>query len=69
MLIRKLHRMGTSVVLTIPHHVMRRWEGQHVSHVVIEDRDDHLVIRPLTLEQLVHYPAPEEEDAPSGPPR
>ncbi len=69
MLIRKLHRMGTSTVLTVPQHVMRRWEGLHASHVVIEDRGDHLVVRPLTLEQLLSYPAPEEEAPPSGPVR
>jgi antitoxin component of MazEF toxin-antitoxin module len=69
MLIRKLHRMGTSTVVTVPQHVMRRWEQLKARHVIIEDQGDHLVLRPLTLEELIHYPIPEEEDTPHGPVR
>lgn len=69
MLIRKLQRMGTSTVVTIPQHVIRRWEQLKARHVIVEDHDDHLVLRPLTLDQLIHYPVPEEEDPSHGPVR
>lgn len=67
MWIRKLHRMGTSHVLTIPRDVMRRWERAHVGHVVVTYEGDALRVKPLTAEELLSYPAPEEEVLDRGP--
>ena len=61
MWIRKLHRMGTSHVLTVPRDVMRLWERAHVGHVVITFEGGGLRVQPLTAEELLSYPAPEEE--------
>ncbi len=66
MWIRKLHRMGTSVVLTVPVAVMRRWEQANVHHVLVTLEDDQLRIRPLATEDLMKYPAPQEEEVPPG---
>ena len=62
MWIRKLHRMGTSVVLTVPRDVNRRWEARQIQYVEIEYQGDVLIVRPLPMEQLLHRPIPEEED-------
>jgi len=60
--IRKLHRMGTSVVLTVPRDVMRVWERAHIGHVVITYEGEQLRVQPLTPEDLLNYPRPEEEE-------
>ncbi len=67
MWIRKLHRMGTSHVLTIPRDVMRMWERAHVGHVIVTYEGKTLRIQALTAEELLDYPAPEEEELDRGP--
>ena len=67
MWIRKLHRMGTSVVLTVPRDVMRVWERGHVGHVLVTYEGADLRVHPLTTEELMHHPAPEEEVLDRGP--
>lgn len=69
MWIRKLHRMGTSTVLTVPMQLMRVWERMEVRHVLITVDNGGLRVQPLTPEDLMHYPTPEEEALPRGPAR
>lgn len=58
--------MGTSVVLTVPRAIMRRWELAHIQHVLVTLEDHELRIRPLSTDDLLQYPAPEEEEEPHG---
>lgn len=64
--IRKLHRMGTSVVLTIPVKIMDGWTRAGVRYVTVDPHDGGLLIHPLTTEDLMYHPAPEEEEEPHG---
>ncbi len=64
--IRKLQRQGSTHLVAIPRVVMKRWEIANVRHVLIEDLGDHLEVRPLPYEQLVHYPRSEEEGLPDA---
>ena len=69
MQIRKLHRMGTSYVMTVPSQVIRRWRQAHTLYVIIDDLVDELRVRPLSTEELLHYPRPEEEELDGRPVR
>jgi len=60
--IRKLQRMGASMMLTIPRDVMRRWEKAGTRYVEVRLHDAGLIVRPLSLEEALRHPTPEEVD-------
>lgn len=61
MWIRKLQDLGDSSALTVPRDVARKWRAQRVRYVEIELHNDGLVVYPLTDDELMRRPAPEEE--------
>jgi len=66
--IRKLQDLGDSSAITVPRDVARVWRARRVRYVEVEWRGDELVIRPLTDDELMRRPAPEEEvSLPRGP--
>lgn len=62
MKILKLQRMGASTVLTIPRDIMRRWEKSGTRYVEVTLHQEGLLVRPLSLEEALRHPAPEEVD-------
>ncbi len=58
--------MGTSVVLTVPAAVMRTWEQAGARYVLVALEDHSLRVRPLSTEELMQYPPPEDEEVPRG---
>ncbi len=62
MQIRVLQRMGGGWGVQLPREMIRKWAARHVRHVLIEDLGDHLDLRPLNTEELMHYPRSEDEE-------
>ncbi len=58
---RKIYRRGDSVMVTIPKPVRNLAAWAHVGHVTIEWIPPNLVIRPLSVEELMNRPRAEGE--------
>jgi len=50
------------MMLTIPRDVMRRWEKAGTRYVEVRLHDAGLIVRPLSLEEALRHPTPEEVD-------
>ncbi len=65
MIVRKLYIDREGVKVTIPRDVRRKREWANVKYVAIEYHPPFLVMRPLTLEELMTQPTTEEEELPA----